>query len=536
MKRLRRAHQRRNKKSRKFKKRAIAAGTAAVITLGAGAGINKVLADYNPGRHQLPVSQDADADLLSDREELAIGYQIFNPDQNGSQIPDGVELARRCANVINELPEYDIIDSNYVPPNHPYKLGCYAYGIEQCNVCGQPYNMGGWVIVNPRLNLTYPIDAFRFAEIGFLPFVAVHYMEHGSFSYSGSENRGRPDLPILLRTLELRYPYDPNEHQLPLDYVVESVGRLAPDANDLDDDLLADSEELAAGLNLYDPDQDKDLTPDGIELARQCIQVIDNLAIYDPRTDMPIPSEPYKINNFQKGLELCEICGQTVNMGFWKVVNPRLDRSMDVYDIACHYMSHGSFSHSGLNIDTPHEPFHNGRLNINMLADILEMPRRCGHLGTMYLPSDFNKDCRVDLKDFAQIADQWLQDTYPAWVAQPGMTYRIDDCDPETYRMETAQLSGQNRFTVTTEGIYIHFEDIMVANCCPEYVELKMQIDGNRITIHETEYTPAGCWCICDYPVTATIGPLEAGTYTIEVYEDSGGFIGSATVTIGAGR
>jgi hypothetical protein len=37
---------------------------------------------------------------------------------------------------------------------------------------------------------------------------------------------------------------------------------------------------------------------------------------------------------------------------------------------------------------------------------------------------------------------------------------------------------------------------------------------------------------MCNYPVTATLGPFEPGVYTLEVYEYHGGFIGSTTVVI----
>jgi hypothetical protein len=40
-------------------------------------------------------------------------------------------------------------------------------------------------------------------------------------------------------------------------------------------------------------------------------------------------------------------------------------------------------------------------------------------------------------------------------------------------------------------------------------------------------------FCICDYPVYATLGPFEPSDYVLEVYEDLGGFIGSTIVTIG---
>jgi len=72
-------------------------------------------------------------------------------------------------------------------------------------------------------------------------------------------------------------------------------------------------------------------------------------------------------------------------MGHQQVVNRELGLSMDVYFIASHYMHHGSFTYSG--------GLHGGRINVPLLARILEMPLRCGHLGTVYLPGDFNKDC-----------------------------------------------------------------------------------------------------------------------------------------------
>ncbi|MHC4574096.1 MAG: hypothetical protein ACYS76_08185 [Planctomycetota bacterium] len=118
---------------------------------------------------------------------------------------------------------------------------------------------------------------------------------------------------------------------------------------------------------------------------------------------------------------------------------------------------------------------------------------------------------------------------------KPGIAYQIEDCNLEAAALFLTEQSESTRFTVTVEGQYIHFEDMMVANCCPDELGLEMTVEGNIITVYETEYTPGGCWCICDYPVTATLGPFEPGTYTLEVYEDWGGFIGSTTVTIGSG-
>jgi len=338
-----------------------------------------------PNDHQLPVPHDADSDLLANKEELAIGYRPFRPDQNRNEIPDGVELAKRCAAVVADLPTKEEAD-----PNETYKFEHALDGLESCHICGQEIHMGGWEIINPKLGLKYP-DPNDPLDKTFLPDLALHYMQHGSFDCYGKDHKGRVNIPRLLRVLELRFPYDPNDHQLPID------------GNDLDGDLLADSEELAAGYNLYDPDQDNNLLPDGIELAKQCAEVIDELPWEDEVTD---PNQTYKWHKPEKGLETCDICAATVNMGAAGIVNPRLGLRIDCPLIIIHYMEHGSFSYSG-------DIHGKGRIDIPLLARILEIPNRCGHLGTLYLPGDSNKDCIENFTDFADFADKWLQSTDP---------------------------------------------------------------------------------------------------------------------------
>lgn len=117
-------------------------------------------------------------------------------------------------------------------------------------------------------------------------------------------------------------------------------------------------------------------------------------------------------------------------------------------------------------------------------------------------------------------------------LPEPSIIYQIDDCDSGVSGLSTEGQSEQTRFSVTVEGSYIHFKDTMVANCCPDELEVQMTVEDNLITINEIEYLSMPCTCICPYPVTATLGPFEPGTYTLEVYEDYGGFIGSTTVTI----
>jgi hypothetical protein len=394
MKRLRRAHQRRMKKSSKLSLRgrltvrqgAIAAGTVAAITLGT-AGLNKALATHSQDQHQLPVSRDSDSDLLAGNEEFAIGYRPFNSNQNRNEISDGVELAKRAAAVINELPIY--IPGTAMPiPDRTYKIQHLLFGIEYCDICGLQVNMGGYEIINPNLEMSYP-DPNDALEGIFLPELALHYMEHGSFDCFGDVHQGRVDIPRLLRVLELRFPNDPNQHQLALE------------ESDYDGDLIADNEELAAGYNLYNPDQDEDLVPDGIELAKQCAEVIDALPVQDPNGP-EILHALYKESFLQRGLEYCDICGTAVNMGYWQIENSRLGLSIQVSEIELHYMRHGSFSFAG-------DVHGKSRIDVALLAKILEMPNRCGDLGTIYRPADTNRDCRVDLADLTELLDMWLR-------------------------------------------------------------------------------------------------------------------------------
>ena len=360
---------------------------------------------YEPDGHQLPVAEDEDADLLSNKEEFAIGYRIFKPDQNRNEINDGTDLAMCCAAAVAELPAWD---GQGDPPDVTYKFEHALDGTEKCHICGDDIHMGGWEITNPKLGVHYPEPNNPLDKM-FLPDLALHYMNHGSFDCYGEDlddHRGRVNIALLLHVLERRLPQYWNRHLLPLDYVLEPVGQLAPDANDLDDDLLADSEELAAGYNLYDPDQDQDLIPDGIELARQCGEVIDDLPVYDPYSGDPPPKQTYKVDYFQRGLEQCGVCGAMRNMGWWQIINPKLEISIDVPDIVCHYMEHGSFSYAG-------DVHGKGRIDLPLLVKILEMPRHCGDLGTIYLPGDLNEDCSENFKDIAEVANRWLECTDP---------------------------------------------------------------------------------------------------------------------------
>ncbi|NIW00179.1 M6 family metalloprotease domain-containing protein, partial [Candidatus Saccharibacteria bacterium] len=135
------------------------------------------------------------------------------------------------------------------------------------------------------------------------------------------------------------------------------------------------------------------------------------------------------------------------------------------------------------------------------------------------IPGDLNRDRSVDFKDSTIFSTEWME-------KRPGPTiyYHIAPCIPPS-------STTQPRFSVTVDTPYILFYDLMQANCCPDEIELQMTVDNHVITIYETEHTSTPCPCICDYPITATLGPFQPGTYTFYVYQD-GNFIGMTSAYI----
>jgi hypothetical protein len=382
MRRLRRLRSKSRKKSRKI----MSVGSAAILAVGSAWTLSNASNSSPPDPHQLAAAQDADGDLLADREEYALGYRAFEEDQNQNGIPDGVELAQRCARLIQNLPVYH---PSGPKPNKTYKIEHALDGLEQCDVCGQEIHMGGWEIINPKLDLHYPDSDDPMNSI-FLPDLAIHYLEHGSFGCAGTEHTGRVEVARLLRVLEIRYPSDLDLHQLPL-----------KDPNDVDGDWLTDREELKIYTNPYHPDQNHNITLDVIDLAQQCLEEINRLPTHQEGIQ-----ETYKEEFLTFGLETCEICSHQVNMGFVHIVNPQLHLEIDIPFIILHYMKHGSFSYAG-------DVHGRGRLDTARLVQVLELPRRCGDLKTLYLPGDGNEDCRINLADVAALAGRWLECTEP---------------------------------------------------------------------------------------------------------------------------
>lgn len=71
-------------------------------------------------------------------------------------------------------------------------------------------------------------------------------------------------------------------------------------------------------------------------------------------------------------------------------------------------------------------------------------------------------------------------------------------------------------------------------NCCLT-VTTEVAQDGYVINLHEHEFGDDPCYCLCYYDLETTIYDLEAGTYTISVYDADGEYVGGGTAAIEEG-
>lgn len=265
--------------------------------------------------HLPPLNQyeDSDLDYLTDTEENILSTNPFDPDEDKNKIPDGIDLAKYLANLIENLP--------YSPSsNKVYAIPHMAFGLETCNVCGEQVNMGFLQIVNPMEN--YEVN---------IPFIVIHYLEHGSFSYSGSIHNGKVKPPVLKTVLES----DGLKHFIP-----EKEGA------DRDNDGLLDHEEKIFGVLMDNPDTNGDTVRDGIEIARKLLQKLKDLPRADDIESGP-KDRPFVIEHPMDGIETCPRCGESVVMDWWLVYNPKNKLQISIPSMALHYMAHGGFRWEG---------------------------------------------------------------------------------------------------------------------------------------------------------------------------------------------
>ena len=254
--------------------------------------------------HLIPVADDEDSDYISFGEEILKGVDWHNPSTAPDTLMDGVALALEVKGLIDSLPEAS-------QPDAPYKTFIYQYGGETCDVCGEWVNMGCIYINHPARGLSIEV-----------PFIAYHYLEHGSLAYLGSVHEGRLDFSLLKRILLCA----DEDHQ---------------DFHDWDYDGLDFDEERFIGTMDTIPDTDGDSVKDGPQYFED---LIDSLRFISRE---PSATEPYMVEMQMDGTETCDICGNTYNMGFVQLVNPLEELTLDIPYIGLHYLAHGSADYHG---------------------------------------------------------------------------------------------------------------------------------------------------------------------------------------------
>ena len=177
-----------------------------------------------------------------------------------------------------------------------------------------------------------------------LPYMALHFLEHGSFFMSDTT---RIDVDTLLQILA----------------PVDTAHQIYPVSGDSDSDGLRDDVEAQFNMSPDSVDSDHDGVEDGQEAAEMLIRQILTLPVADELIVFP-PEIPY-IQFFDVyGIEKCTICGETFNMGMAKICNPGKSKEIEFPIIALHYLAHGRFAYSG--------EVHAGEIDAAELLDILQ--------------------------------------------------------------------------------------------------------------------------------------------------------------------
>ncbi len=287
--------------------------------------------------HHIPLPGDINNDGLTYAEEIYLGtYEI-------GLLNDCQKYAKLFHSMIDSLPADIQTDKTYRQDN-------LLRGEIQCPVCGDPVNMGYVKIVNPLRNLAIE-----------LPYMALHFMESGYFSYGSNEAFTRVDIDTLKRIL---FPYDP-DHRIPIE-------------DDLDGDGIANvyEDSLWMGYSTETEDYDNNGIIDGPQIAEELIRLFPKLK------ESPDGIHSHIKYNLFYGIENCQICGSIHNMGTVEITNPENDRKYEIPFLALHAMAHGSFAY-------------NGEVHPDSTVDVVKLYRAL-KTHTLFIANDSDNDGLTD--------------------------------------------------------------------------------------------------------------------------------------------
>ncbi|MCF7741428.1 MAG: T9SS type A sorting domain-containing protein, partial [Candidatus Marinimicrobia bacterium] len=330
-----------------FKKAAV----SALIMVALGSGLKAQDA------HLLPVKDDMDKNYLNYQEEILSGYFTLSS-------PEKEYLAYKYFQLIDSLPNDTVQDSCY-------KIDHKMRGVVECPICGEMVNMGYVEIHNPMRNLKIELD-----------YMALHFMEKGSFSHGDSIDFQRVDL----KKLKQIFVHRDDSHDS------------AQVAFDNDQDGLVDSVESLFGMQPDDKDSDDNQLLDGDQAAEQLVGEISELPLIFDSDSVP-DDRVYILFELYYGLEECNICGKSVNMGNAIITNPEKDVSYRMPIIALHYLAHGCFAYAG--------DLHENEINVASLYNVLnmetsiessELKARDYEINLKTYPNPFNSELTIEFQ------------------------------------------------------------------------------------------------------------------------------------------
>jgi hypothetical protein len=252
-----------------------------------------------PNPHLLPVVGDTDRDGVKDDEE---GYFRTNP-----SVFDAVKIAQGMAERIEKLPEGRNLSSEE-KKKKVYRVLHRFRGLVECAICGERVNMGYIEIVNLRREKKMEV-----------PFLALHYLKHGSFAW-------REKTVEIIRETWI----NPKE----LDNVLwEMDPHMKKTPEDGDFDGLTASQESYFHYSPTNPDTNRD--------------------------------------GIMNGVRQCEVCGEVVAMGLVEIVNSEVNSppSLWIPFHTFHYLIHGSLAY----LKCFSTPLAGGKVSLRFLWEYLEL-------------------------------------------------------------------------------------------------------------------------------------------------------------------
>ncbi|OYV03076.1 hypothetical protein CGW93_02590 [candidate division bacterium WOR-3 4484_18] len=271
----------------------------------------------NGDPHWLPVNGDDDGDYLTHSEEILLGTEEF------WLYPSAADsIAKRYAAIINSLPRE-------TPDSVCYAIDNPTYGFYNCPVCGELINMGFVTVYNTKRGMQIDI-----------PYMGLHFMEHGSFSYIIEGDTARVDVQKLKEILS---PFDTNH-------------LVVPTSDDIDNDGLNSASEEYFGTDVNNPYTHDIGVDDGYEFTERIIERIATVEVVD-YNDTPTESI-YMWYEPTDGLEICYICGEQVNMGMVEIINTEINDTVRFPIIGLHFMAHGRFTYHGTTNTGEIDPIH----------------------------------------------------------------------------------------------------------------------------------------------------------------------------------